>query len=155
MKILILFDSLYGNTEKIARAVTRGFGTRPVAIKSINEAEQAELSSYDLVVFGSPVHGGRATEGMNNLLQRLSSSELKGRRIAVFDTRIPADTAGRFLRFVMRTLGYAAPRMAKQLQSKGAVLAGSPEGFFVEGKEGPLRKGEEERAGVWAKTLIS
>jgi len=155
MKILILFDSLYGNTEKIARAVARGFGDHQVTLKRITDAADLHLSPFDLVVFGSPVLGGRATERMNNFLKQVPLSGLEGRRTAVFDTRIPADTAGAFLRFVMRVLGYAAPRMAKQLQSKGAELAGSPEGFFVTDKEGPLRKGEEERAAVWAKTLTS
>ena len=28
-----------------------------------------------------------------------------------------------------------------------------PEGFVVQGKEGPLREGELERAGVWARGI--
>jgi hypothetical protein len=44
--------------------------------------------------------------------------------------------------------------MADTLREKGWALAGTPGGFFVRGlKKGPLKKGEVERAVLWAKEI--
>ena len=53
----------------------------------------------------------------------------------------------------MRVIGYAAPRIAAALVSKGASLAAPPEGFIVEDKDGPLKAGELERAARWASEI--
>jgi len=62
------------------------------------------------------------------------------------DTRIPLKS--------LKIFGFAADRIAKNLKDKGANLVVPAEGFFVNGKEGPLKAGELERAAAWAKTLI-
>jgi flavodoxin I len=49
---------------------------------------------------------------------------------------------------------YAAGKIADSLKKKGATLMASPEGFFVKGKEGPLKEGELERAAGWAKGIL-
>lgn len=36
----------------------------------------------------------------------------------------------------------------------GGTLIASPEGFFVKGKEGPLKEGELKRAASWAKVIV-
>ena len=51
---------------------------------------------------------------------------------------------------MLRVLGYAAGRIANRLERKGGHLAAEPEGFIVEDSEGPLKKGELERAAIWA-----
>jgi len=55
--------------------------------------------------------------------------------------------------FVVRKGGYAAPRIAEQLEKAGGTLIAPAEGFFVVDKEGPLRDGELERAAAWGGTL--
>jgi len=76
---------------------------------------------------------------------------LKGIRAVVFDTRIPLETIkSKAFRFIV---GYAAPAMAKVLQTKGAEVVGKPEGFFVLESEGPLAEGELERAAAWVKSI--
>ena len=49
--------------------------------------------------------------------------------------------------------GKGAPTIAKALQAKGYNLIAKPEGFIVEGKYGPLRPGELDRARAWGQTL--
>jgi hypothetical protein len=66
--------------------------------------------------------------------------------VATFDTRIKSGWA--------RIFGFAAGRMAKDLEKKGATLVGSPEPFYVEGTEGPLKEGELERASSWAREIL-
>jgi hypothetical protein len=57
-------------------------------------------------------------------------------------------------RFFMNAGGYAAPRIAGKLKKRGGNQVVPPEGFFVKGKEGPLKEGELERAASWANLII-
>ncbi len=50
--------------------------------------------------------------------------------------------------------GYAADPIQKKLKSKGGVSIIKPEGFFVNGNEGPLFEGEIEKAQNWTKDII-
>ena len=141
MKTLVVYDSLYGNTAKLAGAIGAAAGESRVL--RVGEAKPSELSSFALVVIGAPTQGGRATEAMRAFLERVPA--LDGTRVAVFDTR-------RRARWV-KAFGYAAGRIAEKVKSLGATLVAEPEGFIVEGKKGPLAGGELERAGAWAKDL--
>jgi len=55
---------------------------------------------------------------------------------------------------MLRVLGYAAGRITNSLEGKGGYLAAESEGFIVEDSEGPLKKGELERAANWAKGIV-
>jgi hypothetical protein len=90
-----------------------------------------------------------------DLLKRIPSKALKGAKVAAFDTRFKADeldSAG--LRFLVKTGGYAAKRIATQLRRAGGNLIVPPEGFYVDDTEGPLKPGELERATGWAKSIL-
>jgi len=50
--------------------------------------------------------------------------------------------------------GYAAKPIADKLAKKGGTLIAQPEGFFVNGSEGPLKDNELERASTWVKSAI-
>jgi flavodoxin len=80
-----------------------------------------------------------------DFLGKIPDDAVKGKNVAAFDTRIPTKFAKLF--------GYAADRIAKSLKDKGANLMVPAEGFFVNGKSGPLKDGEEARAATWAKGL--
>jgi flavodoxin len=82
-----------------------------------------------------------------DLMNKISESVIKGKKVAAFDTRIPTK--------IVKIFGFAADRIAKNLKDKGANLVVPAEGFFVNGKEGPLKDGEQERASAWAKTLVA
>lgn len=144
MKALIVYDSTYGNTEKIAKAIGAAL-TGEVKVLRAGEGNPAELNAFDLLVIGSPTYGGRPMPSVAELLNKIPESAIKGKNIAAFDTRIPTKLA--------KIFGYAADRIAKNLKEKGGNLVVPGEGFFVNGKEGPLKEGELERAASWAKEL--
>lgn len=144
MEPLIIYDSAYGNTESIARAIGRGIAV-DVRTIHVREADSYGLDSVDFLIVGSPTQGGRATPAIQNFLEGIPESALKGKCVAAFDTRLPTKFVGIF--------GYAAGRIADILRAKGCTLVASPEGFMVKGKEGPLKEGEEERASKWGKEL--
>lgn len=153
MNALVIFDSVFGNTEKIARSIAAVLGTQVIPISQV-DADQ--LRGLDLLVIGSPTRGFRPTEGIRKLLDGLPKNYLAGVRVAAFDTRIVLETIGsKALRFLVDKGGYAARSIAKTLEKKGGQLGAPPEGFFVTGEQGPLKDGELDRAAAWAGKLIA
>ena len=144
MKTVIVYDSMYGNTEIIARAIGDAISGDIQVLRS-NEANAAQLETVDFLIVGAPTQAGRPTPAIQEFLNTLTKSTVKGVNIASFDTRISAKWVGIF--------GYAAGKIAKNLTSKGAILVTPPKGFFVKGKEGPLQEGELERATRWAEDI--
>ena len=144
MKVLIVYDSVYGNTERIAKAIG-GAITGEVKVLRVDEASPSELRTIDLFILGSPTQGGRPTPAIRDLLNKVPEASLQGINVAAFDTRVSTKLVGVF--------GYAAGRIAGNLKRKGGTLIASPEGFFVKGSKGPLKEGELERAAGWAKGI--
>jgi flavodoxin I len=145
MKTLVIYDSFYGNTEKIARAIG-GAITGEVKVLRPGEVNPSELQSLDLLIVGSPTQGGRPTKAIQDFLNKLSEPAVKGISVAAFDTRFSTKLVGIF--------GYAAGKIADSLRRKGGTLLLPPEPFFVKGKEGPLKEGELERAAGWVKRVL-
>jgi len=86
----------------------------------------------------------------------MPSNGLEGVKVAAFDTRLsPSDIESPALRFIVKTGGYAAKRIANRLKRSGGDLITPPEGFFVVGTEGPLKEGELERAADWARRIMA
>lgn len=157
MKALVIYDSVFGNTEKVARAIAEGLGKKAaVDLKRPAEMTADGLADFDLLVVGSPTRSFQATEATAALLKSLPAGCLKGRRAAAFDTRIDAkDIKQAAFRFMVSTGGYAAKKIADRLKKAGAELAAAPEGFIVEATEGPMRAGELERAAAWGERLAA
>jgi flavodoxin len=146
MKVLVVYDTLYGNTEKIARAIA-GAVAPPDIVRIIRagEASTADLEGVGLLFLGSPTQGGQATKVMQAFLDNIPAGALKNIRVAPFDTRMKS-------KFV-KLFGYAAGRIETSLKEKGGTLL-SPGLFVVKGNKGPLVDGEEERAKEWARGLL-
>jgi flavodoxin len=141
MKTLVIYDSNFGNTQKIAETIAKELEAQAI---SVSEVTINELEGTGLLIMGSPIHGWRPSEKMNKFLAKLSAGQLKGIKAATFDTRVKL--------FIH---GDAAKKIAKALESAGAEIIIEPQVFFVKGKEGPLFDGEMERALEWAKEIRS
>ncbi|MBP1918014.1 flavodoxin family protein [Youngiibacter multivorans] len=154
MRILIVYDSVYGNTEKIAFALREAVAGHDERLMRASELNLHDLEGADLVFFGTPTHGGRYTEEFKELLERLPEGSLSGLDAAVFDTSMPEEGQGFITKKVVKFFGHASPKLAEALEKKGArILAG--ETFMVQGKEGPVLPGETERAKAWAEEIVS
>jgi len=153
---LVVFDSVFGNTEKIARSIAATL-TSPIDVEvmSVNQVKTLPLTNLKLLIVGSPTRGFRPTPDTTTWLQSLPANSLTGVKVAAFDTRIPEKTFKKniFLRLFSKMVAYAADPIAKELAAKGGSLVASPEGFYVAESEGPLVDGELERAANWAKNL--
>lgn len=111
------------------------------------------MASIDFLIVGSPTHGGRPTGAIKEFLKKIPANALKNVGVTSFDTRFSAKDKGIGVRILLRVLGYAAGRITNSLKGKGGYLAAEPEDFIVEDSEGPLKKGELERAASWAKKI--
>src|SRR5829696_5310996 len=146
MIALVLYDSQYGDTERIAQAIADTLGEfGEVRAVRLDPAQPVELQGLELFIVGSPTQGWRPTPAIQSFLEGTSSEELGGLGSACFDTRF------RLPRFMS---GSAANVMAAKLREKGVSLLVPPESFFVKGTEGPLRDGELDPAAPWARMLI-
>jgi hypothetical protein len=160
MHAIVVFESLWGNTAEIARAIAEGLGPNVRAYPT-GEVPVDEIASADLIVAGSPVFAfGLPSEGIRqriledeadaqtppdlshpSLRSWLDELPLGHGRSAAFETRIwwsPRGATGTIEKRLTR-LGY--PPIAKAAK------------FVVQDKYGPLREGELERARAWGRKL--
>ncbi len=144
MNALIVYDSQYGNTEKIARAI--GDAIPGARVLHASEADPSELETVGLLIVGSPTHGGRPMGAVQTFLRKVPATAIEGIDVAAFDTRFASGFA--------KIFGYAAVRIANTLKRKGGSLVVGPEGFIVEATKGPLKDGELERAALWAGEVL-
>jgi multimeric flavodoxin WrbA len=171
VKIVVAYESMYGNTRQIAEAVAEGL--KPLGdadLVSVNAGDSSAADDADVLVVGGPTHMHGLTTSMSRkaaaeavkeeneehaqlepgaadgpgLRKWLSGRKGDGRRAASFDTRIDKTP--------MLT-GAASRGIGKRLRRGGYEVIGDPESFFVDDSEGPLAEGELERAKEWGTSL--
>lgn len=150
MKALIVYDSVFGNTEKLALAMAETLGAK--ALK-VTDVKTSDLSGLKLFIAASPTRAFSPMPTIKGWIKNLPAGSLSGVKVAAFDTRMSMeDVDSKFLTFMAGIFGYAAEPMSKALVKKGGSIAAKPDGFIVGGNEGPLKEGELERAIEWAKS---
>lgn len=152
MKALVVYDSVFGNTAKVAEAIGEALGAETL---KVDQVQPGQLEGVELLVAGSPTRAFRATPAMLSFLRGLQGGSLKGVRVAAFDTRMDVEkTDSAVLSFFVKIFGYAAEPMLKLLQRKGGQAALAAEGFIVVDTEGPMKENELERAADWARSVL-
>ena len=156
MKTLIVYDSFFGNTEKVAQAIGNSLGSKEnVETLRVSEVKPEQLIGLELLIVGSPTRVFKPTKAIMGFLNKIPLNVLKGVKLAAFDTRISTvDVNSRFLNILVKLFGYAAKTIAYKLEKKGGSLIIPPEGFLVKDSEGPLKDGELERAVDWVKLIM-
>jgi flavodoxin len=138
MRARVVYDTNYGNTRTVAEVIARELG-REAAILNVADVTDESLTGVDVLVVGCPINGWRPTEKMQEFLRGLLPGSLTGVRAAAFDTRVKL--------FIH---GDAAAKISQALQAAGATIVAKPQGFIVQGTEGPLAPGQADKAGAWA-----
>jgi flavodoxin len=155
---MVVYDSQFGNTGQIAQAIGDTLGSQDdVEIIRVSDVGPEQLAGLGLLIVGSPTQKFRPTAATTNLLKGIPKSGLKGVKVAAFDTRFTMSEIEKssVLPFFVRMFGYAAKLISDKLEGKGGEVVMPPEGFYVEGVEGPLQEGELERAADWARQIIA
>ena len=157
MKALVIYDSFFGNTEKIALAIGDGLSSQAdVVTLRVGDVKSEHLTGVGLLVVGSPTRAFSASPATKAWLKALAPHSLAGVKVAAFDTRIAVEEAkSRVLPVFVKLFGYAAQPIANSLTKRGGMLVVPAEGFIVKDSEGPLGEGELERAAAWAGQLVA
>ncbi|MBF4994387.1 flavodoxin family protein [Arthrobacter gandavensis] len=163
MRSLVVYESLWGNTEKVARAIADRLDADGDV--EVRDAESAPSSTdgFDLLVVGGPTHAfsmsrprtraeavesrqapREPVEGIREWLDRLAPPDTKIPAVA-FDTRVAKP----------RLPGSAAKAARHELRSLGFDTEFKQRTFHVHGYEGPLVDGELDEAGRWAGEILS
>ncbi|MFX1374321.1 MAG: flavodoxin family protein [Promethearchaeota archaeon] len=130
-KTLILYDSVYGNTKKVAMSLSRGLeaGGFHVDTFMINDFDGLELQDYDVIGIGGPTHFHNASKKMKVFLKRIKNLKLDGKYGFAFETK--AD---------FRLAGSAAKRIVRYLKKMNMKIIHPPITGLIIDKEGPLQQ---------------
>jgi Flavodoxin len=177
MRVVIVYESLFGNTHEIAEAVGDGVAqAQPdaeVTRVPVADAGTDLVEAADLLIVGGPTH----MRGMTSAFSRkmgLQAEEKKAQGDAVHEQHepgaegpglrdwfhnLPKASPGRRAaafdtRADARMAGGAAQGIARRLRNHRYELVAEPEGFIIEDVAGPLREGELERAAAWGIGLV-
>ena len=160
MKAVVVYESFWGNTAAIARAIAEGLGPEVRAL-STSEASGKAMADVDLIVAGAPVLGFQLpTDGMReniaaNQIGAPRAPDLSHPSMRSWLATLPAGH-GRFTTFetgLRWSPGGATSAIARGLETAGYRLLVKGRRFVVKGKFGPLRDGELEKARRWGAEL--
>jgi flavodoxin len=154
---IVVFDSLHGNTERIAQAIGESL-EQLGAVRVLRTTEVPPGTLADAWVIGGPTQYHGMSPPLRSLVDGIPGGSLLGVPVATFDTRY---------RYPRLMSGSAAHSAAGHLRRTGCRLVTKPESFFV--KEGPrpagggkpapetehLEDGELDRARAWGVQLAS
>ena len=160
MKALVVYESMFGNTEKVAHAIADGL--RPYGDVHVAEVGAADpsIEGFDLLVVGGPTHalGMSRPSTRADAMKQTTHSLVSGSRgvrewlallpvvsavvVATFDTKV----------YKARRLPGCARAAARVLRKRGQKPIGR-ESYYVDDMQGPLLHGELDRAVAWGTTL--
>jgi len=164
MLALVVYESMFGNSERIARAVAAGLAEHGgVVVQDVATGVPGDIAAgVDLLVAGGPTHAmsmsrtstrvdavrqgagqGNVGRGLREWLAA-APDDLDGLAFTTFDTRVSR---------ARRLPGSAAKGAARALRRRHARLLTLPESFFVGDVAGPLDPDEVERATAWGRKI--
>ena len=150
MKVLIIYDSKYGNTKIAAENILRGireFEEIETDISYVKDIDVGKVVDYDAIVLGAPNHMGKPSRIMKRFVDRLSELDLKAKNIAVFGTY-----SGR-----VRDVDRAVKKLEKTVEKKmpNLHLFSSGLSIRVRGIPGPLVEGDLPKCVDFGKKIAS
>jgi hypothetical protein len=161
MRAVVVYESFWGNTAAVARAIAEGIGADATPMTT-DQATPDVVASADLLVVGGPV-----------MVMRLPTDNVREKVGSEVDAPVPADTAHPSLRSWLDALptghgrgaafetrlrwspGGATGAINRGLEGAGFRTISKGQKFVVTGKFGPLQDGELDRARQWGAALAS
>jgi hypothetical protein len=166
-RALVVYESMFGNTEQVADAVSCGLQLAGVDVElvEVGSAPEELPRDLDLLVLGAPTHAfslsrpstresavaqgadrAHSRIGLREWLAAVHFDHAHAPDVVAFDTRVTK------VRWLPKAAGPTAVRLAHK---HGLEAFGKPEGFLVDDIKGPLVEGELERAVAWGRQLAA
>jgi flavodoxin len=134
-KAIIIYDTKFGNTEKIVKSLASGMNERGIEVEcvKVENVQINKLTEYDLLAIGGPTHGFGISKPIKEFLEKFKHIDLQDKKAFAFDTK----NRGRW--------GSAAKGIEKRLQRIGMNLVKPCASAIVQGLKGPLQDGMENK----------
>jgi hypothetical protein len=164
MRALVVFESMFGDTQKVAESIASGL--RPemdVVVCEVAAAPSLAEVPIDLLVIGGPTHAFRMSSAeTRSAAQKKTEETLVSTTTGIRDwirsqadhtIRPPAATFDTRFKHSRRLTGSAARNARRKMRKEGFEFIAPAESFFVDGERGPLHPGELDRAFQWGESL--
>ncbi|MCS7102416.1 MAG: flavodoxin domain-containing protein [Candidatus Korarchaeum sp.] len=149
MRVIVLYESKYGNTRLVAEKIVEGMrkagGVDDITIKEVKALPVEEVKKYDVIIIGSPNHIGGPTWGIKRFIRRMGKLGLTDKWFAVFDTCLGGREYERAVKKMEKLI------MKNTGQSR-ILLPGLS--IKVKGIKGPIVEGELERCEEFGEKII-
>jgi len=147
MKGIVVYDTSYGNTKKIAETITETLKESGIEVDLLDVKEVKKLSAKDhnFLVLGSPTRFGTMSFAIRSFLGKVKSEEWMNKPFAAFDTENPEN--------LEKKEWSAAEKIAAKLRDKKMNQLLPVLKALVFGQKGPIQEGEIERTKEYARSL--
>ncbi len=150
MKGIVVYDTSYGNTKKIAETIAETLKESGIEVDLFYVKDAKKLKDYDFLVLGSPTKFGTMSFAVKFFLGKVKSEEWVNKPFAAFDTENPENIE----RSRIENKNWsAAEKIAEKLKGKRMNQLSPVLKAAVFGQKGPLKEGEIERTKDYVKEL--
>lgn len=150
MKVLIVYESKYGNTKKVAETIGEGIKEEGIEpnVTHVKEVEEETIKDYDVIVIGSPTYVGSHAKSIKKFIKSLVNLPLEGKSFAVFDTHLGGKGGG----FLRNTIKKMEEQIKKTIPNLKKVTSGLA--VEVKGIKGPIAERELPNCKNFGKELM-
>ena len=146
-KVLVAFDTKYGNTKLVAETIVEGMREvegMEVTISNMKEIDLKKIINYDAFLMGSPNHMGGPTRTAKKFIDKLGKLTLN-KLAAVFDT------------YMHKDFDKAVKKMEEKINDKAPGLKIVTHGLSirVEGMKGPIAEEEFPKCREFGKQVAT
>ena len=149
MKGVVVYDTSYGNTKKVAETITETLKESGIEVdlSDVKDVKKLNAKDYNFLVLGSPTKFGTMSFAIRGFFGKVKSEEWMNKPFAAFDTENPEN--------VEKKQGSAAEKIAEKLMEKKMNQLAPVLKALVHEMKGPLLEGEVERTKEYAKVLAA
>ena len=159
MRIVVAYDTYYGNTKQVAEAIAEQAKSEghEVELRDVKQAHPSPPSG-DMLFIGSPVRVGRVTRSTRRFVKRLDRAAWTGKPVVVFTTTAmapKADATEKQKQAAQKWAFDVAPKFRDKIKARG--LSALDAVLFVEVTDvkGPLVEAGLEKARQFTHEILS
>ncbi len=154
MKGLIVYDTAFGNTKKVAETIAETLreSGKDIDVFDVQGLKKFSGKDYGFLAVGSPTKFGTMSFTIRRFLGKVKSEEWVNKPFIAFDTENPENVENSKKE---NKSWSAAEKIAEKLKEKNLSQISPVLKALVIGEKGPLVEGEIERVRNYTRELIS